>query len=48
MDVGLIRQDMDMVSSRPPAAEVGVSHVEDTVAEHVGALCTLHSKMKML
>lgn len=40
IDVGLICQDLDKVRSHLTAAEVRVGHVEDTVAEHDGALRT--------
>lgn len=48
MDVLLICQDMDKVCSCFTAAEVWVGHVEDTVAEHDGALRTLQPKLKTL
>lgn len=48
LDMGVIRQHMDKVHSCLTTAEGGVGHVEDIVAEHDGALCTLQSKMKTM
>lgn len=48
LDIGFNRQYIDEVCSQLTAAEVRVGHVEDKVANHSMAICSLQSQVNAL